>query len=157
MDTIHEYPAVFDKLDTSNPNDTSSVSAFSILRNAEPQLYYADGTLYTGSTYQPGLSPYQCDTIIGLKLAELAAYGYAVGTTKQDSINAMEDLICDEMALELSFEGCRWYDLKRIATHKNQAGLYGSNFGSLWLSRKLAYKNPAKDLADPNNWYLPFK
>jgi len=112
---------------------------------------------YTGSTYQPGLSPYQCDTIIGLKLAELAANGYAVGTTKQDSINAMEDLICDEMALELSFEGCRWYDLKRIATHKNQAGLYGSNFGSLWLSRKLAYKNPAKDLADPNNWYLPFK
>lgn len=52
LDTIHEYPAVFDKLDTSNPNDTSSVSAFSILRNAEPQLYYADGTLYTGSTYQ---------------------------------------------------------------------------------------------------------
>ena len=112
---------------------------------------------YTGSTYQPGLSPYQCDTIIGLKLAELAADGYPIGTTKQDSINAMEDLICDEMALELSFEGCRWYDLKRIATHKNQAGLYGSNFGSLWLSRKLAYKNPTKNLADPNNWYLPFK
>ncbi len=112
---------------------------------------------YTGSTYQPGLSPYQCDTIIGLKLAELAADGYPVGTTKQDSINAMEDLICDEMALELSFEGCRWYDLKRIAAHKNAAGLYAPNFGSLWLSRKLAYKNPAKDLTDPNNWYLPFK
>ena len=113
---------------------------------------------YTGSTYQPGLSPYQCDTIIGLKLNEIAErFGVAVGTTKQDSINAMEDLICDEMALELSFEGCRWYDLKRIATHKNAAGLYAPNFGSLWLSRKLAFKKPSKDLTDPNNWYLPFK
>ena len=52
IDTVHEYPAVFDKLDSSNANDLSSVSAFSILRNAQPQLYYADGTLYTGSTYQ---------------------------------------------------------------------------------------------------------
>ena len=113
---------------------------------------------YTGSTYQPGLSPYQCDTIIGLKLNEIAEkFGVAVGTTKQDSINAMEDLICDEMALELAFEGCRWYDLKRIAAHKNTAGLYGSDFGSLWLSRKLAFKNPAKDLTIQQNWYLPFK
>lgn len=52
VDTAHEYPAVFDKLDTANATDTSSVSAFSILRNANPRLYYADGTLYTGSTYQ---------------------------------------------------------------------------------------------------------
>ncbi|MBQ9720228.1 MAG: hypothetical protein IJV64_05985, partial [Oscillospiraceae bacterium] len=52
VDTVHEYPAVFDKLDTGNENDVSSVSAFSLLRNAEPELYYADGTRYTGSTYQ---------------------------------------------------------------------------------------------------------
>lgn len=106
----------------------------------------------------PGRSPYQLDTIVGLKLAEIAAtYGVTVGNTKQDTINAVEDLLCDEYALELAFEGSRFFDLCRLARHKNNAGLYGSNFGSQWLQRKLAYKNPQVDLLDENNWYLPFK
>ena len=112
---------------------------------------------YTGTTYQPGLSPYQPDTIIGLKLAELAQQGIAVGTTRQDTINAMEDIICDEMALEAAFEGSRFFDLCRLARHKNQAGLYGADYGSQWLARKLAYKKPVVNLQDPKNWYLPFK
>lgn len=112
---------------------------------------------YTGAVYSPGLSPYQLDTIVGIKLAQIAADGYPVGATKQDTINAVEDLLCDELALELAFEGCRWYDLMRLARHKNEAALYGGNFGSLWLARKLAFKNPALNLEDKNNWYLPFK
>lgn len=113
---------------------------------------------YTGAVYSPGLSPYQLDTIIGMKINEVAEqFGVTVGTTKQDSINAVEDLLCDEYALELSFEGCRWYDLMRLARHKNEAALYGANFGGQWLARKLAYKNPAVNLEDKNNWYLPFK
>jgi hypothetical protein len=112
---------------------------------------------YTGTTYQPGLSPYQPDTIIGLKLAELAQQGIAVGTTRQDTINAMEDIICDEMALEAAFEGSRFFDLCRLARHKNQAALYGADYGSQWLARKLAYKKPVVNLQDPRNWYLPFK
>ena len=112
---------------------------------------------YTGATYQPGLSAYQPDSIIGLKLAELTSNGYPVGAAKADSINAMEDILCDEYALELAFEGSRFFDLCRLARHKNQAGLYGNDFGSRWLARKLAYKNPQKDLTDPQNWYLPMK
>ena len=61
------------------------------------------------------------------------------------------------MALELAFEGNRFGDLTRIARHKNDAGLYGATFGSEWLARKLAYKNPAVSLLDEKNWYLPFK
>ena len=80
-----------------------------------------------------------------------------MGTTKQDTINAIEDLLCDEYALELAFEGNRFADLCRLARHKNEAGLYGANFGSLWLARKLAFKKPQKDLTNPENWYLPFK
>ena len=91
-------------------------------------------------------------------MQELAdAYGVAVGTTKQDTINAIEDMICDELALETAFEGNRWYDLKRMATHKNESGLYGGNFGGRWLARKLAFKQPVVNLEDKNNWYLPFK
>ena len=105
-----------------------------------------------GTTYHTGKSPYQYDRVIGKKLKELADAGVAVGTTKNDTINAVEDLLCDEYALELAFEGCRYYDLLRIADHKNRAGLYGANYGDAWLTRKLGYKGwtPAKK-------YLPFK
>ena len=109
-------------------------------------------------SYQPGFTSYQPDTIIGLKLAEIQQqFGVAVGTTKQDSINAMEDLLCDEYALEFSFEGTRFYDLCRLARHKNKAGLYGSDFGGRWLAAKLAYKSPVVNLVDEKTWYLPFK
>lgn len=113
---------------------------------------------YATTSYLTGTSPYQLDRMAGLKMQELAAqFPITIGTTKQDTINAVEDLICDEMALELAFEGSRWYDLKRLARHKNSAGLYGSNFGGQWLARKLAFKNPVVSLEDENNWYLPFK
>lgn len=76
---------------------------------------------------------------------------------KEDVINAVEDLICDEYALEFAFEGNRFGDLCRIARHKNADGRYGSNFGSQWLADKLAYKRPVVDLTNQQNWYLPFK
>ena len=114
---------------------------------------HSRGTYYT----QGAFSPYQYDAIVGRKLAALAAAGYPVGTTKADTINAVEDLICDEMALELAFEGNRFGDLTRLARHKNQAALYGANYGSQWLAAKLAYKRPAVSLLDEKNWYLPFK
>ena len=100
-------------------------------------------------------SPYQYEEVLASKLAELKEQGVNVQDTPEDSINAMEDIICDEMAMELAFEGNRFADLTRIAKHKNADPLYGSNYGSLWLARKLAYKNPVKDLTQEINWYLP--
>ena len=102
-------------------------------------------------------SPYQYEEVLASKLAELKEQGVDVQDTPEDSINAMEDIICDEMAMELAFEGNRFADLTRIAKHKNADPLYGSNYGSLWLARKLAYKNPVKDLTQEINWYLPMK
>ena len=114
---------------------------------------------YTGTVYSPGLSPYQLDTIVGLKMNEIKEqYSVSVGTTAQDTINAVEDMLCDEYALEFAFEGSRFFDLCRLARHKNaDATTYGANFGSIWLKKKLEYKNPQVDLLDPNNWFLPFK
>lgn len=74
-----------------------------------------------------------------------------------DVINAIEDIICDEYAMETAFEGSRFADLARIARHKNGDDTYGSNFGSKWLAEKLKANNPGKDLTNPDNWYLPFK
>jgi hypothetical protein len=82
-------------------------------------------------------------------------------------INAVETLIADELALELAFEGYRYYDLMRLAHHKINAGdLYS---GASWFAWMIARRD--KDLApyesvgeydanlygkliDPNNWYL---
>ncbi len=116
---------------------------------------HSRGVYYT----QGAFSPYQYHTIVGRKLAELnSQFGIAGAQfTMADTINAVEDIICDEMALELAYEGCRFGDLTRIARHKNQAALYGSDFGSRWLAAKLAYKQPAVSLLDERNWYLPFK
>lgn len=111
---------------------------------------HSRGTYYT----QEEKSPYQMDAIVKQKMAEL---GKATTGSLRDTINAVEDLICDELALELAFEGTRFGDLTRMARHKNRDGLYGGNYGSEWLANKLAYKNPMKDLTQEQNWYLPFK
>ncbi len=80
-----------------------------------------------------------------------AAYGEQL--TKNDTIMAMEELLCDEEAMEFCFEGTRWYDLMRFAKHKNQAGLQGN----AWLVNKVKNNNPVKDLNNEQNWYLPFR
>ena len=113
-------------------------------------------TYYT----QGAFSPYQMDSIVGKKFDELnAQFPNTQHPTPnlQDTINVVEDIICDEMALELAFEGNRFGDLTRIARHKNAASTFGANFGSQWLAAKLAYKNPQVSLLDEKNWYLPMK
>ncbi len=117
---------------------------------------HSRGTYYTKGSF----SPYQMDTVVAKKIAELqTVYGITPTGTYNDTINAVEDLICDEMALELAFEGTRFNDLTRIAKHKNNAALYSSDFGTRWMAKKLAYKADGLEqrLLDEQNWYLPFK
>ena len=141
----------------------------SLLQNAFPFLNadYMDnyvsnrGIHARGANYTNGaFSPYQMKTVVSNKIAELqTVYGIVPTGTLNDTINAVEDLICDEMALELAFEGSRFGDLTRMAKHKNQAGLYGADFGTRWLAKKLAYKAAGLEerLKNEQNWYLPFK
>lgn len=86
-----------------------------------------------------------------------------------DEINAVETLIAEEMAYELAFEGFRFYDLTRIARHKNNDSSLAANAGSEWMAWIISrrglglkpYEQPeVKDngiytlLLDPTNWYL---
>lgn len=118
------------------------------------------------STYTPGKSPYQFARMTAKKLREIEMkFNLSIGATptKQDTINAVEDLLCDEYALELAFEGNRYYDLMRLANHKNghsgsdsqydgsPAG-YPANFGYVWLKSKLGNRG-----WDESKMYLPFK
>lgn len=68
-------------------------------------------------------------------------------------IEAVEDLIIDEDALELAFEGCRFSDLARVAIRR------GDNS---FLAKHVAKRSGTMDmklyniLLNRNNWYLPF-
>lgn len=71
----------------------------------------------------------------------------------------MEDIVMDERARELAFEGERFYDFVRIARRREKAG----NNGNEWLASKISESRPANEraaikahLMDEKNWYLPF-
>lgn len=68
----------------------------------------------------------------------------AATASKDDIINAVEDMICDELALELAFEGYRFSDLVRMANHKNASGYNGTQ----WLAHKIANRNTRKASED---------
>jgi hypothetical protein len=81
--------------------------------------------------------------------------------SKNDIINAVENVISDELALELAFEGYRFSDLVRMANHKNASGYDGS----AWLAAKIADRDVNgstgernqtlyNKLLTPSNWYF---
>lgn len=74
--------------------------------------------------------------------------------------NDVEDYIIAESALETAFEGNRWGDLLRIALRRQAsdpnylANKIGAKFEAAHSSEATAVK---AILADPANWYLPFR
>lgn len=69
---------------------------------------------------------------------ELLRYGVTLkDASTEEIINAVENIIVDELALETAFEGNRFTDLVRIAEHKNASGIDGTD----WLAKKIANRN----------------
>lgn len=82
---------------------------------------------------------------------------------KAKIIDAVENLLIDEGALETAFEGSRFADLMRVASHKTNAG----QDGTAWLAWKIARrdynvtdnvteydKSLFTKLSDQKNWYF---
>ncbi len=94
------------------------------------------------------------------KIQEKAkAYGFNltkadIYSGNYDSVvkDCVEDLIVDEEALELAFEGTRFFDLMRVAHRRGDAS---------YLANRLAKRDPSLQgkLMNENNWYfkLPSK
>lgn len=113
---------------------------------------HAHGAGAVGDLY----STYRYSSVVKEKIADISDK-FNLGLTdytKEDYINAVEDLLCDEYAMEFAFEGTRFSDLRRLALHKNRAGTYSGNFGDIWLSHKL--QNNAAGITT-KNCYLPYK
>lgn len=78
-----------------------------------------------------------------------------------DYLNLIEDYIIEERAMELAFEGKRWFDLVRVAERRIRNGQDGAK----WLADIVAAKfadDPAKyadihaKLMNTSNWYFTF-
>ena len=105
--------------------------------------------LGNSKNYSTDLAAYEADPTLPAPVRN----NYEPLLTKADTTFVMEELLCDEEAMEFCFEGSRWYDLMRFAHHKNVAG----NNGNAWIANKVKDNNPVKDLTVQQNWYLPFK
>lgn len=66
----------------------------------------------------------------------------------------IEDLIIEERALELAFEGKRWDDLVRIATRRNDPAYLADKVAAKFAGTS-KYNGIHARLMDPANWYLP--
>lgn len=70
-----------------------------------------------------------------------------------DSILFVEDLLVDEMAAETAFEGNRFFDLLRVARHRNEFPAYMAER----VSRRFGKEGQASkkaELLNPDKWFL---
>jgi hypothetical protein len=76
-------------------------------------------------------------------------------TSHQQTPNAFEDLILEERARELAYEGKRWFDLMRMGRRNNYERK--AKFIELIIKNVPATQKRAlaSKLNDPNGWYFP--
>lgn len=106
--------------------------------------------LNTQGIHARGCGDVRCDNLF--RLPEPPAQLQAYEDTVQYRIPLVEDMIINEMALEMAFEGYRFYDLMRVAKRRDDMS---------YLALPVAMRNGTRDegmynlLMDENNWYLP--
>jgi len=71
-------------------------------------------------------------------------------------VESVEDLIMEERAMELAFEGQRWFDLMRIAKHREDPAYLAEKVAAKF-SDEQKREEVKNRLMDVNNWYLPLK
>lgn len=141
-----------------------SVQAFGILRDGF-DILFPNGNIYKDEIqpYVLGVHSRGCgdvyyDTLVYVVRDENIAQYYnkeIEAITFNDTLNFVEDHICDELAMETSFEGNRFTDLIRFAERR----------GPAYLAEKVACRKGSDNrdealyqkLLNKDNWYLPLR
>jgi hypothetical protein len=71
-------------------------------------------------------------------------------------VEPIEDLIVEERALELAYEGHRWFDLMRIARHRENPAYLADKVAAKF-SDEVKREEVRTRLMEMSNWYLPLK
>jgi len=73
-------------------------------------------------------------------------------TSKNDTLDYVEDAIVEELALETAFEGNRFHDLMRVALRRGKPAYLADKVSAKYTINKDVIKDK---LMSPINWYLP--
>lgn len=73
-----------------------------------------------------------------------------------ESQRIVEDLIMAERAMELAYEGKRWFDLVRVAERRGDPAYLADKVAEKFKGTPM-YDVVRNRLMDPANWYLPFE
>lgn len=100
--------------------------------------------------------PARTDIVIGQNATDKAD---SIRIQKEYMINAVENLIVDEGALEFAFEGFRYYDLLRVALRRSALGEGNTYLRDMLQKRSGEGKDAGiqADLTNKTNWFLRWK
>lgn len=130
---------VVDSLKRTYPAESAYLSQFDfpntqyVLRTDNPTSYTTIGVHSRGS----GFTEYN------------EFYAMPTGTL-DEQIEAVEDMIVNEEALEMAFEGQRYYDLMRVALRRSDPSYLANRV----MARQGSSTAISVSLLDTNNWYL---
>lgn len=119
------------------------------LLNFDDEIFTKDNTQ---GVHARGCGDVDCDNNYWVPQPTSALASYE--DTVQYQIPLVEQMIIDEMGLEFTFEGKRYYDLMRIALRRNDPS---------YLADAIAKRNGTindalrQKLMDKKNWYLPLR
>ena len=123
-------------------------------REAAGQLIYFDPSVYRLDDGSGNRLVYGIHSLGSGDSHVNASYVVPALATRQDSVDYVENLIIDEMALEGAFEGYRYYDLMRVADRRNDPAYLADRVAS---REATANESLRALLMDRKNWFLPIR
>ena len=88
-----------------------------------------------------------------MTLVQQGYVNYGAAPTKQDTIDYVEDILLEEMAMEMAFEGNRFHDLMRIAFRRADNAYLADRVSAKYEAGEQAAMHDLLMLQD--NWFIP--